>query len=331
MHRISLPNEYLEGTNNVYLLDGEETALIDAGSDTPEVRDAVVDGFAAAGLTIPDLDRIFLTHYHIDHCGAVGWLVDQSGASVHAHPADRPLIEGNETAWERLNRQRCEQLDSWGVPANKVEALFDAFVEDPNLYADVSVEPIEDNVRVDCCGTPLRTHHTPGHSLGHLAFVLPARDEVISGDALLPVYTPNIGGADIRVEEPLVDYLETLQWFVDEKFGRAWPGHRTTIADPAGRARGIFHHHEERAMRVLRTLERDNLMTPWAVSQELFGSLEGVHILHGPGEAYAHLNHLTRTGALRREKEGYRLTADTAERVRSSGEESWELETRHRD
>lgn len=325
VHRISLPNEYLEGTNNVYLLNGEETVLIDAGSDTPEIRDALTDGFANADLAIPDLDRILLTHYHIDHCGAVGWLVEQSGATVHAHPADQPLIEGDKMAWDQLERRRRDSLDEWGVPKSEIEALFDAFVEGPHLYADVTVRPLEGGVRVDGCGTIVRTHHTPGHSLGHLAFDLPERNEIISGDALLPVYTPNVGGADVRIEGALAHYVETLQWFAAETFNRAWPGHRAPIADPTDRAQEILHHHRERAMRVLRTLEEGGPMTPWAVSQELFGSLEGVHILHGPGEAYAHLDHLAGTGTLRREKEGYRLTAETAEVLRSTETEVWDL------
>jgi len=32
------------------------------------------------------------------------------------------------------------------------------------------------------------------------------------------------------------------------------------------------------------------------VSAQLFGSLSGIHILHGPGEAYAHLAHLQAGG-----------------------------------
>jgi hypothetical protein len=34
----------------------------------------------------------------------------------------------------------------------------------------------------------------------------------------------------------------------------------------------------------------------WTVSAQLYAEPSGIHILHGPGEIHAHLDHLTRTG-----------------------------------
>jgi glyoxylase-like metal-dependent hydrolase (beta-lactamase superfamily II) len=325
MHRISLPNEFLEGRNNVYLFDGEETVLVDGGSDTPEIRHALGDGFSEANLAVADLDRIYVTHYHIDHCGLLGWLVEQSNATVHAHPEDRPLIEGEEAAWSRTIALRRERLDEWGVPTDAINRLLDVMVDGAALYDGVDVEPVTDDTRIDLGETTLRALHTPGHSRGHLAFELPARNEVLTGDALLPVYTPNVGGADIRVEDPLASYVGTLERLADGSFDRGWPGHRHPIDSPTARAEEIIDHHERRAMRVLRTLVDVGPATPWTVSEHLFGDLEGVHILHGPGEAYAHLDHLNRAGLLVRTETGYQLTDDAADRVRHRDADTWPL------
>ena len=45
----------------------------------------------------------------------------------------------------------------------------------------------------------------------------------------------------------------------------------------------------------------------WTVSAHLFGALENIHILHGPGEAWAHLDHLEHAGAVERDRHQYRL------------------------
>ena len=47
--------------------------------------------------------------------------------------------------------------------------------------------------------------------------------------------------------------------------------------------------------------------TPWEVSAALFGDLHGIHVLHGPGEAYAHLDHLAGAGVVERDGTRYAL------------------------
>ncbi|MFT4947234.1 MAG: glyoxylase-like metal-dependent hydrolase (beta-lactamase superfamily II) [Natronomonas sp.] len=326
MHRITLPNAFLEGENNVYLFRGEETVLIDAGYDTPEIKGELLEGFASAGINASDLDRIYLTHYHIDHCGLLEYLVAESGASVHAHPDDALLVEGDEREWDRLMKRRYRLLEEWGVPEHRLERLRDALIEGDDIYGDVNVEPISDETVIDVAGTPLRTIHTPGHSLGHLAFDLPDKNEILTGDALLPVYTPNVGGADVRVERALERYVQTLQRIAAGEYDHAWPGHRNPIDNPTVRANHIIAHHEERSLRILRLLDSHGATTPWELATRLFGDLEGVHTLHGPGEVYAHLDHLTRSGDLERDGKEYRLTAETAAELAALDGDAWPLE-----
>jgi hypothetical protein len=52
---------------------------------------------------------------------------------------------------------------------------------------------------------------------------------------------------------------------------------------------------------VLGVLNEHGPCDAWTVSAHLFGDLENIHILHGPGEAWAHLNHLERHGVVARD------------------------------
>jgi glyoxylase-like metal-dependent hydrolase (beta-lactamase superfamily II) len=150
-------------------------------------------------------------------------------------------------------------------------------------------------------------------------------DVAFTGDALLPEYTPNVGGADVRVEKPLEKYLRALRRIADAGYARAWPGHRDPIDDPTGRAEHIVRHHEERAWRVLTALDESGPLDTWAVSAALFGELSGIHILHGPGEAYAHLEHLERAGAVTAEGRSYRIAESASDELERSANERWDL------
>lgn len=305
--RIALDNAEFEGNNNAYLLtDGEETALVDTGIATAETRRQLTRELGDRGVEFADVDVVVLTHWHGDHAGLADLVQDESGATVYAHEDDAPLIEQDPAAEEAMEERTQALFDHWGMP--------EAARRELNAYRErgreafggpASVTPLSDGDRLELAGETFRAKHAPGHTAGSIC--LEYGSDVLTGDALLPVYTPNVGGADTRVERPLDRYVETLRSIASAGYRRALPGHREPIPEPAGRAREILRHHEDRSRRVLSVLERAGPLDAWGVSAELFGSLEGIHVLHGPGEAYAHLDHLERNGYVERAGDEYRL------------------------
>jgi glyoxylase-like metal-dependent hydrolase (beta-lactamase superfamily II) len=312
--RIILDNVEYEGENNAYLLDGTETALIDPGYPTPENRAQLQDGLAERDLTFADIDVVFLTHHHSDHAGMAGEIQRAGGARVYAHELDAPLIAQDPATVEATQATRERRFEEWGIPPDKRAELRDALGDFTDGLGDPpDVEVIADGDSVTVAGRTLTVHHTSGHTAGHLAYTF--TDETgargaYTGDALLPKYTPNVGGADVRVERPLERYLETLQWVADADLDHALPGHRAPIDDPAGRAQDIIDHHRTRTERVLDALAVHQPTDAWTVSAHLFGDLSDIHILHGPGEAFAHLEHLTRTSDVVQTNVGYVLPED---------------------
>ncbi|WP_226004435.1 MBL fold metallo-hydrolase [Natrinema salinisoli] len=329
MERISLSNSAFEGDNNAYLFaDGRETVLIDTGDWMATTREQLEAAFADRGLAFADVDRIFLTHWHHDHCGLAGEIQAESGAEVYVHADDAALVEGDEDAWEEMHDRQKRYFDEWGMPEDQQAVLLERMADGETTVEAPTVTTFEDGDVFSVGDTELEVVHTSGHAAGLSMFEadLEGERQVFSGDALLPVYTPNVGGADVRVENPLEKYLRALQGIVDAEYERAWPGHRDPIDDPADRAQYIIDHHEERSWRVLDALDRLGPCDTWTVSADLFGDLEGIHILHGPGESYAHLEHLERAGTVVREGREYRLADGVSEELAATEEERWELE-----
>ncbi|PSQ29289.1 MBL fold metallo-hydrolase [Halobacteriales archaeon QS_9_68_17] len=327
MERITLSNAAFEGDNNVYLFgDGPETVLVDTGDGAPATREQLESALADRGVSIADVDRVFLTHWHGDHTGLAGEIQAESGADVYVHARDAPLVEGDEDAWTAMHERQNAYFEQWGMPEDQQRALRERM--DGAGSGDVApdVTTFEDGDAFSFDGRDLRVVHTSGHADGLSLFELGGGREAFTGDALLPQYTPNVGGADVRVERPLEKYLRALRRIADADYDRAWPGHREPIDDPTERAEYIIDHHEERSWRVLDALRRKDPCDAWTVSADLFGDLAGIHILHGPGESYAHLEHLEREGSVVREGNEYRLAEGVAERLEATDGERWELE-----
>ncbi|MFC4436872.1 MULTISPECIES: MBL fold metallo-hydrolase [Natrialbaceae] len=326
MDRISLGNEEFEGRNNAYVLADEERdelALVDTGIATDAVRADLRDGLAERGYEFADIDDVVLTHFHVDHAGLAGEIQQESDATVYVHEADAPLVERDSGAVAAVEERRLELLEQWGVPDDAREELLSFLEAGTSLEGEpAETTPVEGGDVLEVGGRTLEALHAPGHAAGLCCFEISGASEThrgggseaFVGDAVLPVYTPNVGGADLRVDRPLAKYAETLGRIVDRDYDRVWPGHRDPIDEPTERARTILEHHRERTENVLDVLEDHGPADAWTVSAHLFGDLEGIHIIHGPGEAYAHLDHLRHEGAVTFDEGRYALRDSATDR-----------------
>lgn len=307
---IRLDTHAFEGPTNAYLLcpgTTAPTALIDTGIATPEVASQLWDGLAAHGVDVTEIERVYLTHFHFDHAGLAGEIQRRADATVYAHPADAPLVGGGSDTISRLVDGIRDHLGEWSVPADAREELLASLdAHTPLAGEPVEVTPLDPGTPIDHGSYELDVVPLPGHTRGHVGYGF-GGGHLVCGDALLPVYTPNIGGADVRLSRPLACYLGTLSSLARGDIVTAWPGHRHRIGDPAARVHELREHHRERLCDVIETLEEYGPSDVWSVAGALFGPLEGIHILHGPGEVAAHLQHLVDAGAAIRTDKRYRL------------------------
>lgn len=131
---------------NAYLLDRGELVLVDAG--TPLDAGTIREGVADAGHALADVDRVLVTHFDLDHVGALWRLDDELSAPVHAGTPDGQF----------LTRQATPPLSRKGL----MHRAFRLFARPPAL----DVRPVADGDEL----AGLTAAHTPGHTPGHTVY-----------------------------------------------------------------------------------------------------------------------------------------------------------------
>src|SRR4029077_13358949 len=97
--------------------------LVDSGPNSGKALDELEQALAGHGRRIEDLERIVVTHQHIDHEGLVSILARRSGAEVCALDLLAPLLERFNEAQEDDDALAAELMLRHGIPADVVTAL----------------------------------------------------------------------------------------------------------------------------------------------------------------------------------------------------------------
>jgi glyoxylase-like metal-dependent hydrolase (beta-lactamase superfamily II) len=85
IYKIELPIPFPLKTMNVYFVDDSPRTLVDAGIKTEASFEALKKGLKAIGHDLNSIERILITHGHIDHYGQAKKLSSLSGAPICIH------------------------------------------------------------------------------------------------------------------------------------------------------------------------------------------------------------------------------------------------------
>lgn len=154
-------------------------ALVDPGGDLDRLKQAL----AQTGVT---LEKILVTHGHIDHCGQAGILAREMGVPIEGpHEDDRFWLEGLDNSAMRFGLEgESFEPDRW----------------------------LKDDDQVTVGEVVLDVVHCPGHTPGHVVFFnQPARLAIV-GDVL---FAGSIG----RTDFPRGNHQD----LIDSITGKLWP------------------------------------------------------------------------------------------------------------
>ena len=84
LYRISIPLAFgLDYVHTYAAIEQERVALFDTGPSMPSSLSLYQKALARIGRSLEDVDRIFITHSHVDHCGFAGRIKEISGARIY--------------------------------------------------------------------------------------------------------------------------------------------------------------------------------------------------------------------------------------------------------
>lgn len=150
---------------NTFLAINEEAGsaalLIDPGDEPESIKDAIEQSGA-------DVKAILITHTHFDHVGAVKPMADHLGVEVWVPELERHIL-----------------------------ADINNFIRFPGVGPFENYEAehtVKGGERLELAGFEIDVHFTPGHSVGHVSYSIPAEHALFSGDVL---FQGSIGRTDL--------------------------------------------------------------------------------------------------------------------------------------
>lgn len=187
---------------NTYLLYDEtgECVIIDAACESSTEEDAMA-GFISNQQLKPVM--LLSTHAHIDHILGNGFVNQEFGLPLIAHPDSAAYLTNAK-----------DYAAGYGLKLSRV------------IHP---TEFLEDNALIHFGNSTLRVLHTPGHALGSLCFYSEACDFIVAGDVL---FYQSIGRTDLPGGD--YDVLKHSIWtklFTLPDHTVVYPGHgpETTI------------------------------------------------------------------------------------------------------
>jgi len=271
-YRITLPMPFrLDHIQSFALVSGKQVTLFDTDLDIPEGFSTLEGDLQRIGRSIADIGRIFLTHYHADHCGLAGRLKEISGARIYLSEVDSEAISNQNREEELFQHLQafCREHD---FPDSLIVSL-----QELHAYFSRVTFPFEADELLSPYSWHEAGHRTfqvipvPGHSRGQVCFYFPHEALLLSGDHVLPEITPNLSIDLFHPEwHPLGSFLDSLKRVKTLPVDRAFPSHGEVIRDLPARIHEIEVHHAERKELILRAVRRGSDTTR-KISLNIFG------------------------------------------------------------
>jgi len=298
------------GHVNCYAMEDERGfAVVDPGLPGPTSYEALLQRLATAGLPLPRLHSVIVTHSHPDHFGGAARLREETGADVVTHrdfrvwfdpepdAEDPEMAADDETSQQELQGPWLRPVPWGGEPFRPPEGSMGKSADEFRTYLK-HPRPTRRLDDADVASFARREWiaiHTPGHTPDHLCLYDPAEGVVLSGDHVLPTITPHISGIGTS-DDPLAEFFTSLDRMQTlDGVRHVLPAHGHPFINLSGRVDEIKKHHIDRLHR-LTTASNElgraasvNELMQHLFSPRAWGSM-------AESETYAHLEHLRLAG-----------------------------------
>jgi glyoxylase-like metal-dependent hydrolase (beta-lactamase superfamily II) len=199
-----------------YLIRHHDAAvLIESGPGS--TLSSLEAGLAQEGLSPRNITHVLLTHIHLDHAGAAGWL-SQQGAQIFVHPVGAPHMLNPEKLIASATR----------IYGDKMQTLWGEFLPVAQNHLTVP----KDAQEIVIGHLRFLPINTPGHAEHHYSYVF--EDVCFSGDVggvRIPGY-PYLRAPMPPPELHFGKWRESITRLRSLKFSRIAPTHFGIFDDP---------------------------------------------------------------------------------------------------
>jgi glyoxylase-like metal-dependent hydrolase (beta-lactamase superfamily II) len=304
-----IPTPFAVGRVNCYLIDDDPLTLVDTGPNSGKALDELEQALREHGRRIEDLQRIVITHQHLDHMGLVGILARRSQAEVVALDVLAPVIEQFGAYAEHDDELAEALMLRHGIPRDVVTALRSVSRSFRAWGGSAPVDRrLADGEALQFAGRTLQALHRPGHSPSDTLFWDAERAVLIGGDHLIahvssnPLVSRPLGG---RSGEPgdgrpraLMTYLRSLRETRAMPIDVVLAGHGEPVRDHVRLIDERFALHERRAAKIA-GLIAERPLTAYEIAQALWGNVAVTQAYLTLSEVLGHVDLLLDRGAIR--------------------------------
>lgn len=328
VHCLAIPTPFAVGRVNCYLIEDEPLTLLDAGPNSGTSLTALEVALGEHGRRVEDLERIVVTHQHIDHIGLLDILAKRSGAEVCALDRLAPWLASYKQEMEANDSYSAQIMLRNGIPQDVVYALRAVSASFRGWGAAAQVtRPLAEGELLQFASRAWRVRHRPGHSPSDTVFFDEASGELFGGDHLIKHISSNplisrplealSAGADEGAgmstcldgsvgERPraLMSYMDSLRKTREMELEVVYAGHGEPVEDHRKLIDERMGMHERRADRLYK-LVAERPRNAYEMAQEMWGNVAVTQAFLTLSEVLGHVDVLIDEGRVsERETDG---------------------------
>jgi glyoxylase-like metal-dependent hydrolase (beta-lactamase superfamily II) len=305
IHRLRIPTPFLVGRVNCYLIKDDPLTLVDTGPNSGTSLDSLERALADHDLAIEDLERVVITHQHVDHGGLLDIIARRSGAEVAAFGPLTPWLADYRGSARADDAFAQEVMHRHGVPEDIVTVLASVASAFRAYGSSGTVtRPLRPGDRLEFRDRSLQVFHRPGHSPSDIVFWDEPRGLLIGGDHLLAhissnaiVSRPLDGARDGERPRPLLTYIESMRATREMPVSSVLGGHGDPVVDHAKLIDERLRMHERRSRKILRMLEGAPL-SAYEIAVKMWGNVAVTQAFLTISEVLGHLDILLAENAV---------------------------------
>ncbi len=326
VHCLAIPTPFAVGRVNCYLIEDEPLTLLDAGPNSGTSLTALEAALGEHGRRVEELERIVVTHQHIDHIGLVDILAKRSGAEVCALEKLAPWLSNYKREMEAGDEFSVEIMLRNGIPEDVVHALRAVSASFRGWGAAAQVNrPLAEGDSLQFAERSWRVLYRPGHSPSDTVFFDEAAGELFGGDHLIKHISSNPliarpleplpdggegseAGVRSRRDAPerpkaLMIYMDSLRKTRAMELDVVYAGHGDPVEDHRGLIDERMRMHERRANR-LHKLIAEQPRNAYELAQAMWGNVAVTQAFLTLSEVLGHVDLLIDEARVREREAG---------------------------